>query len=382
MKKFTAIFLLFFFLAFMPKGDALAASNNHIFIGVNNDLIIMDVPGYLEKGTTYVPIRAFSHLGVQVNWNGKERSVFLKKGKKYATLYVDTNRFITNQNEEIQLSSKIVKGNTMIPYRDISEYFGFHVSFIKEGPVARVMDLRGLDENITEIISDEQFYFIHKEEIDKQKERNKPKKVAYLTFDDGPNGNTATILNILKKYDAKATFFVLEPNVKRNPSIMKRKVQEGHALACHGVTHDKNIVYRNPQSVVNEMKQCQTTIKNVTGVSTNLVRVPYGSVPYMKAPYRTAMKNAGFKMWDWNVDTLDWRYSASQVVSHTIKQVNAVERRGEAPVILLHNLPSSTNALERIIIDLKNRGYDLRALSEDMIAYDFWDKNLQSLKIK
>ena len=69
-------------------------------------------------------------------------------------------------------------------------------------------------------------------------------KVVYLTFDDGPNQYTPTILDILKQKKAKATFFMIEGNIKRNPKIVNRIIKEGHYPGLHSVSHDVKKLYR------------------------------------------------------------------------------------------------------------------------------------------
>src|SRR5690606_23582929 len=70
-------------------------------------------------------------------------------------------------------------------------------------------------------------------------------KTVYLTFDDGPAQATTEILNLLSKYNVKATFFMLEPSMKQYSQIVQRVIQEGHKIRMHGVTHDKNKYYLN-----------------------------------------------------------------------------------------------------------------------------------------
>ena len=71
------------------------------------------------------------------------------------------------------------------------------------------------------------------------------KKIAYLTFDDGPTTTaTSKVLDILKSENVKATFFVLGKHVKENPDLVKRAYQEGHYIANHGYSHNNEILYK------------------------------------------------------------------------------------------------------------------------------------------
>lgn len=82
-------------------------------------------------------------------------------------------------------------------------------------------------------------------------------EMVYLTFDDGPNQYTPKLLDVLKRYDVKATFFILGKKIKGNEAILQRIVDEGHTIGLHSMTHDKKTFYRSPQTAVNEMKQVQ-----------------------------------------------------------------------------------------------------------------------------
>ncbi len=104
-------------------------------------------------------------------------------------------------------------------------------------------------------------------------------KVAYITFDDGPNKYTPKILDLLKKYDMKATFFLLEDRINAYPEIVKRILNEGHSIGLHGQSHEKTVFYANNSSALNEMNSTNHTLKDLIGYNIKLVRVPYGSKP-------------------------------------------------------------------------------------------------------
>lgn len=196
-------------------------------------------------------------------------------------------------------------------------------------------------------------------------------KVAYLTVDDGPTVYTAEMLNILDRYNAKATFFMIDGNMKAHSSDVKRMVEDGHAVGSHSVTHNKNILYRAPKNVVSEMEQCRTTIRRITGMTSNLMRVPYGSKPYMTRPFRDAVNKNGFIMWDWTVDSLDWKYQNSQYVTHSINQIKSDERNGRAPVILIHDKATTVRHLPALLDYLKKQGYVLLPLTESIKPHQF-----------
>ncbi|AZB42149.1 polysaccharide deacetylase [Bacillus sp. FJAT-42376] len=194
------------------------------------------------------------------------------------------------------------------------------------------------------------------------------RKTVYLTFDDGPSPATEDLLDALDKYDVPATFFMLEPNMRKHEKEVKRLVEKGHAAGLHGVSHKPKVFYATPDSVVGEMTAARDTLKNITGISTELVRTPYGSVPNLTEPEQLALQSANFQYWDWNVDSFDWKYKKPEYVEDVLKQVE--KRNQDFPdqpiIILMHDRIPSPEALNQLIPELKKRGYSFDALSENM----------------
>ncbi|MCC5800792.1 polysaccharide deacetylase family protein [Rossellomorea vietnamensis] len=207
---------------------------------------------------------------------------------------------------------------------------------------------------------------------DKQEQEEQAvQQSVYLTFDDGPNENTEGILNVLERYDAKATFFMLEPNMKRFKDSVEDMAAEGHAVGMHGVTHDAAAFYQSSQSVVGEMKKGQETLESITGIHSNLIRVPYGSVPNMTPAYREAVDRAGFHMWDWNIDSEDWRLLSEEYVPNVMEQINDFPYKESPKIILLHEKDVTLEYLEELLVDLTEKGYSMKALTEQMDTVTF-----------
>lgn len=198
------------------------------------------------------------------------------------------------------------------------------------------------------------------------------KKAVYLTFDDGPNEHTEKILSILKQEDALGTFFILYGQGKNNPNLLKKTNEEGHMLACHGVTHVVNKFYKDANSPTAEMKTCQNLIKDVTGVKTPFVRTPYGSHPHLTASQKKVLDDNGFLMWDWNVDSNDWQIRETEkLFQHTMRQVESLLALDKDPVILFHDTAVTAHTLERIIHRLKELNYEFKTLDEDLTPVQF-----------
>lgn len=193
-----------------------------------------------------------------------------------------------------------------------------------------------------------------------------PSKTVYLTFDDGPHKVSDQILSILDEFDAKATFFMLDGNMRKFPDAVKRMAEAGHSLGAHGVSHDKTKIYQSPQTVVAEMDQTLNTIKEITGIDSTLIRTPYGSAPYMKDPYKKAISDKGYRMWDWNVDSKDWYYRDKRLVDNTISQVAEKAKKEEPLVILLHEREETLAQLPQLLDYLKKQNYQFKALGAEM----------------
>ena len=150
---------------------------------------------------------------------------------------------------------------------------------------------------------------------------NNSKEIA-LTFDDGPHPKeTAKILGILKKYNAKATFFVVGKHVKWYPDSVIRASKEGHEIGNHTFTHPDISTLSNEQ-LKTEIKNCEDIIIEKTGKKPVLFRPPFGN--YNERCLKELSQDLGYTVILWSgVDAKDWRNPpASQIADKIIKNVN------------------------------------------------------------
>lgn len=201
------------------------------------------------------------------------------------------------------------------------------------------------------------------------------KQSIYLTFDDGPNEYTKNILNLLKKENVKATFFVLGPNAASHKCLLNRIVNEGHTIGLHGMSHRAKEFYKKPQTAVKEMKEAQKIVKDITGITSTIVRTPYGSKPYMTASYRRAMKKAGFQMWDWNVDSEDWKKPQNKTKSIKIieKNIQYNDRKNRASIILMHDQATNPKSLSAAIKKLKKQKRIFRTAADATHPFNYYN---------
>lgn len=185
----------------------------------------------------------------------------------------------------------------------------------------------------------------------------------YLTFDDGPSNNTSKILDILKREDIKATFFLVNFNSSYNPAV-KRIYDEGHSIGIHSYTHNYKLIYSSVSAYFDDLNKMNDKIKTITGSDTKLLRFPGGSSntisSFNKGIMTTLVKevtNAGYHYFDWNVDSSDaWSARNSNDVYNNV--INNL--KNGTNIVLMHDLSSNektVNALEKIIKDAKEKGY-------------------------
>ena len=188
-------------------------------------------------------------------------------------------------------------------------------------------------------------------------------KVAYLTFDDGPTKiATPKILEILRKYEVHASFFVIGYRVNEFPNIVKQAYEEGHFIANHGYSHKNSILYRSKEDFFNEIKQTDNAIANAIGCDyycSHIFRFPNGSTSNpnneMKKYCKNYLSDFGYAYVDWNALNNDSikKYSSSQLLSNLKKSC----KNKQSLIILMHDtsdVSKSYEALEDSILYLKS----------------------------
>lgn len=181
-------------------------------------------------------------------------------------------------------------------------------------------------------------------------------RVIYLTFDDGPSDYTAGLLDTLKKYDVKATFFVTG---KGSDAIIKREHDEGHTVALHTYSHNYSSIYASQEAYFNDLYKIQNRVKNITGETVTLIRFPGGSsntVSHISMRALTKEVEArGFKYFDWNVSSGD--AGGTTTSDGVFNNVTSTLKSGSS-VVLQHDVKKfSVDAVERIIQYGQANGY-------------------------
>ena len=197
------------------------------------------------------------------------------------------------------------------------------------------------------------------------------KKTIYLTFDDGPAAFSGEIIALLEKFHYKATFFMIDGNIRRYPNAVKLMVQSGETVALHSVSHNQKVFYASATSVINELTQNRNTLKEVSGVDSYIMRTPYGSVPGMTAEYRKAVTDNGYLMWDWNIDSKDWYYKDARYVESVKQQLTKLANHNGPIVILMHERKETLAHLPALLDYLSKQGYEGKAIDSSMTPVQF-----------
>jgi len=196
------------------------------------------------------------------------------------------------------------------------------------------------------------------------------KKVAYLTFDDGPSVLTAEYLKILKEEGVHATFFLIGQQVEGELlDVVKQEIREGHEVGIHTYCHVAEEIYSSGESYCNDLQKTMLCLKEKLNIRPKLFRFPWGSantyVQGYKAGVIEQMKQEGIDYVDWNVSGEDSVGCPSP--DSILANVRKDYVKYDDPVILLHDSAAcraTLYSLRPLIQELKRNGYTFATLSE------------------
>ena len=187
-------------------------------------------------------------------------------------------------------------------------------------------------------------------------------KKVYLTFDDGPSSNTDQILDILKDYDVKATFFVVGKTDERSVKAYQRIVEEGHTLAMHSYSHKYDEIYESKEAFARDLNALQEYLYETTGVWPRIYRFPGGSSNTVS---KVDMQELIEYLTDIGITYFDWNVASGDAVSRTLPAetivnncLSGIEKQKES-VILMHdasNKGTTIEALPQIIEAIQEQG--------------------------
>ncbi len=204
------------------------------------------------------------------------------------------------------------------------------------------------------------------QKIMKERDYHVPEQpTVYLSFDDGPSKVTEQVLDILKKEGVPATFFVLGQAAEANPQIVQRIVKEGHAIGNHTYNHKYEELYQDFAGYWKQIRQTERILQQVAGISPKIVRTPGGSHGHLDPFYIYLMDQAGYQIYDWNVDSGDAR-RPGVTAEEMIANVKSAPLKHEMHV-LMHDSSrreETVKALPEIIAYFRRCGYQFAVITE------------------
>ncbi len=301
--------------------------------------IISEISFDLLSGGELIP------SAVDLNWvkgglspHEKNYSNFLMKAK---TLVILFNKY--------QLGPAFIGAPSIeIPYESLNAYlplkesllnnFNGRIPKLTSGPLFS-MDLEAIN--------------LDPEEPETAPDSFYKKRIA-ITFDDGPHPiYTPIIVDILKNYDAKATFFFLGNRIADYPDVARHVFSEGHMIGNHSFTHPQ-LSRMSTEEIKNEVVKTQNIIENATGFSPFLMRPPFGAINDV------VMTTAEMPMILWSIDSEDWIYSDPDYIVNYV-----LDHAFDGAIIRLHDtLPNTTQAIGPMVDGLISAGYELVTVNE------------------
>jgi peptidoglycan/xylan/chitin deacetylase (PgdA/CDA1 family) len=192
----------------------------------------------------------------------------------------------------------------------------------------------------------------------------KEKKIA-ITFDDGPSKYTLDVLDLLRKYNAKATFFCIGKNAEAHPEIVKQIINEGHLIGNHSYNHSPFFDLYNAKNIAKEIQTTDELFGKLISKKLNFFRPPYGvTTPSI----RRALKITGHKVIGWNIRSLDGGTKDQNLIFNRI-----IKRISPGGIVLLHDTaPHSVLVLEQFLQFLQQNKYEVISTEEllNLKAYE------------
>jgi peptidoglycan/xylan/chitin deacetylase (PgdA/CDA1 family) len=187
-------------------------------------------------------------------------------------------------------------------------------------------------------------------------------KKVFLTFDDGPDSIiTPIVLDILDMKDVKATFFVIGTSAEKNPELIKKIVQKGHALGNHTYNHRYDDIYSGTKGFIDSVKQNEELLFKIAGQRPRVVRDPGGEVRNNNVLNQT-LAQYGYRLVSWNVESYDSRkpYPDGREIIESIRKQTGKQELWSGMVVIMHDSSghiSTVRALPTVIDLLLNEGF-------------------------
>lgn len=305
---------------------------NKVKTTINGNEMFIEVSDSSDNRTSIVKDVIVEDDALPIIVLNGEKDVYVEKNVRYTELYATAT-----DNCDGDLTDKIVVSGSV----DTSKVGNYIITYA-------VSDENGNESKIERIV--------HVYERYKQVYGT---GTIYLTFDDGPGPYTEKLLNVLKKYNVKATFFVTDQNLSRGyDNMIKRAYDEGHTIALHTQTHDYSYLYSSVDNYFNDLNAISNKVERITGVKSNIIRFPGGSSNTVSKNYDNGIHimsiltkmvtEKGYRYYDWNISSGD-AGNTTDTATVAANVINSLGTRSTY-VVLQHDVKKySVEAVETII---------------------------------
>ena len=198
-------------------------------------------------------------------------------------------------------------------------------------------------------------------------------KTIYLTLDDGPSALTESILDILKKENIPATFFLTSRQIDKYSDLVKRMQEENHTVALHTSTHNYSYIYSQDENYFNDLNQIRNQVYNITGHKSRIVRLPGGSSNTISKKYNSGivtritnkLTENDYYYFDWNIDSNDasGHQTKESIYNNVVHKIH-----NGTNIVLMHDLidkKTTVEALPDIIKFAKENGYTFAKITKN-----------------
>ena len=357
----TTVFLLF--------GTIFVSAEDYGKYGiyVNNTKLDQNINVSVFDGFSYVPLNKMKNsLNIAIKEEKTKNSIIITKGTK--SVKITDNRLLeVNGSIQKQLDVPLIfkDNNIYFPVLGLIDILGYQIEAMDDVKFIRIK-ISNDTTAVGKLIDIELKNTVAASKIENS---NYP-KVAYLTFDDGlDNKVTPVILDILKQYEVKGTFFIVGNTIEKNTNMLKRMVAEGNSIGNHTYTHKKENIYISAAGLQAEIEKTNAALFKAASITTRLFRPPYGGTYIRNDKLQEVLKPYNTILW--NVDSRD--SSAKNVSSEAILNnvINQVKSKRSA-VIIMHNSGThmeTAKALPNIIKYLKENDFAIEPITENTNIY-------------
>lgn len=370
------VILLIISFAFIVQSSSFAMTHRRLVI--NEKLMPKALSTYVDGDWDYISEDVLrDKLKFKIWKKDKNNTIYVQKDKKLLTISEENRVYLNWGGIDTKLYPKIMGGKIFIPQtllkmlQDLQITLNTQYQFLR---ISTVFDtVYGSVYNPTE----DRIICKYKQPLDEALRQNgeypnidgiyspdEPKKFAYLTFDDGPDATvTPIVLDTLKKYNIKATFFMQGVCISRYPSIVKRVSDEGYYIGNHAYSHDKSKIYTSIARFEAEVKKTNSMLYKIIGYYPKLFRPPYGQK--LSPSYKSFLKDEGFRTFVWNISSGDAAYRGVPEDTIFNNVARSLQGKNSDVVILMHDGRGhirSAKALKKIIKELWKNGFGTEQL--------------------